>query len=143
VRLVNHNIKEATHHFSVTLDEALPLLQGNAQQIEQVVVNLLVNALHALPDKERGVTLLTRQTEDGKNAVLEVRDEGVGISENNLAHIMEPFFTTRRESGGTGLGLSVSSRIVKSHGGRLEFSSRPGKGTTALLILPFSKKELC
>jgi polar amino acid transport system substrate-binding protein len=60
----------------------------------------------------------------------------MGISPKALPHIMEPFFTTKRDSGGLGLGLSISSRIVKEHGGALTFTSEPGKGTTAEIILP-------
>ena len=65
-----------------------------------------------------------------------IRDEGVGIPPENLAHVTDPFFTTKRESGGTGLGLSVSAGIVKDHHGKLEFRSTPGEGTTAILTLP-------
>ena len=74
-------------------------------------------------------------------ALIEVQDEGRGIRDEHLAHITDPFFTTRRESGGTGLGLSVSSRIVKEHGGRLDFSSVLGRGTTIGLFLPVAQKE--
>jgi len=68
--------------------------------------------------------------------VIKVQDEGTGISSEVLSHIMNPFFTTQSDSGGIGLGLSISSRIIKEHGGTLTFSSEPGKGTIAEIILP-------
>jgi polar amino acid transport system substrate-binding protein len=68
--------------------------------------------------------------------VVEVRDEGIGISPENLKHIVDPFYTTKRDSGGTGLGLSISYNIVKAHGGDLNFTSEQGKGTTVILTLP-------
>jgi polar amino acid transport system substrate-binding protein len=65
-----------------------------------------------------------------------VEDEGVGISSENLPHITDPFFTTKHEAGGMGLGLSISSRIVKEYGGTLTFTSEPGRGTKAEIVLP-------
>ena len=70
-----------------------------------------------------------------------LRDEGSGISPENLARLTDPFFTTKRDIGGTGLGLSVSAGIVKEHGGTLEFASPPGGGTTVTLALPACKEE--
>ena len=69
-----------------------------------------------------------------------MRDEGVGIPPEHLSRLTDPFFTTRREAGGTGLGLSVSAGIVKEHGGALEFASAPGEGTTAALVLPLPEE---
>jgi polar amino acid transport system substrate-binding protein len=68
--------------------------------------------------------------------VVKVQDEGVGIAPEALPHITDPFFTTKSDSGGIGLGLSISSRIIKEHGGTLTFTSEPGRGTTAEIILP-------
>jgi polar amino acid transport system substrate-binding protein len=78
----------------------------------------------------------TRRTPDGAGVQLVVEDEGVGIPEDHLPRLTDPFFTTKRDSGGTGLGLSVSAGIVKEHGGTLEFRSRPRAGTTVVLTLP-------
>ncbi|RME33580.1 MAG: histidine kinase, partial [Deltaproteobacteria bacterium] len=72
--------------------------------------------------------------------VVEVVDHGCGIDPEHMARLTDPFFTTRRESGGTGLGLSVSAGIVEEHGGRLEFASRPGEGTRVRVILPLEKE---
>jgi polar amino acid transport system substrate-binding protein len=74
--------------------------------------------------------------EKKRSILIRVQDEGVGLPPEALPHITEPFFTTKRDSGGLGLGLSISSRIVKEHGGSLTFISEPRKGTTAEIILP-------
>ena len=74
-------------------------------------------------------------TENG-TVVVEVADEGTGISRVDLPHVTDPFFTTKRDIGGTGLGLSVSHKIVREHHGTLDFHSRPGRGTRAVLTLP-------
>jgi polar amino acid transport system substrate-binding protein len=139
LRLVGPAVRKATRRFETDLAAGLPRIRGNAQRIEQVIVNLLVNACEALPDPDRRVSLRTRR--DGANVVLEVRDEGVGIPAEHLSRIEEPFFTTKRERGGTGLGLSVSAGIVKEHGGSLVFTSAPGAGTTATLSLPAAAEE--
>jgi signal transduction histidine kinase len=139
VRLVDNSIKKATRSFSINCSEGLPPFRGNAQRIEQIVVNLILNACQALPSPEQGITLTTSLAAGGAELLCSVRDEGVGIPGEHLSHLTDPFFTTKRELGGTGLGLSVSAGIVKDHGGRLEFSSRPGAGTTATLALPVPK----
>jgi polar amino acid transport system substrate-binding protein len=136
VRLIEPTIRKSTASFELTLARTLPRFQGNAQRIEQVVVNLLLNACQALPDPTRAIRVRTRQDADGRSVVLEVQDEGVGIPPEDLPRLTDPFFTTKRERGGTGLGLSVSAGIVKEHGGALEFASVPGAGTTVTLRLP-------
>lgn len=141
LRLMTNLIEKSTNHFSVSYGESIPLIRGNAQRIEQVVVNLVMNACQALPDPNRAIHLATF-VDPGENAVVfEVRDEGTGISPEHLPHLSDPFFTTKRESGGTGLGLSVSTGIVKEHGGALSFTSAPEAGTTARLTLPIPGKE--
>ncbi|MFL5394956.1 MAG: sensor histidine kinase, partial [Myxococcales bacterium] len=141
VRLLDHAIRKATRRFELDLPAGLPPVKGDAGRIEQVVVNLLLNACQALPGDDRAVRLATRHDAVRGEVVIEVSDEGVGIAQAQIARLTEPFFTTRRESGGTGLGLSVSAGIVKEHGGTLEFRSTLGQGTTARLALPAVRKE--
>ncbi len=136
MRLSNATIRGATNQFVFTREGTLPKVLGNAQRIEQVVVNLIINACQALQSKERGILVTTRPDPQAGTVVLQIRDEGVGIPLEHLTHLTDPFFTTKREAGGTGLGLSVSSAIVKEHGGALEFASMPGEGTTVTLTLP-------
>ncbi len=139
VRLARTTLEKSTARFQATLAEGLPPVRGNPQRLEQVVVNLLVNACEALPGPGRAVRLATRR--EGERVVLEVSDEGVGIAPEHLARVTEPFFTTKRAGGGTGLGLSVSAGIAREHGGALEIASAPGAGTTARLVLPAAEEE--
>lgn len=141
LRLMANLIEKSTEHFSVTYGDTIPLLLGSAQRIEQVIVNLLMNACQALPGPDRAISLATFVDPEENVVVLEVRDEGTGISPEHLPRLTDPFFTTKRESGGTGLGLSVSTGIVKEHGGALAFTSTPGAGTTVRLTLPIPEKE--
>jgi polar amino acid transport system substrate-binding protein len=141
VRLVENSLKKATSHLEQSFAEGLPGIRGNAQRIEQVVVNLIQNAGQALNHPEQAIRLATRQSPCKKFVIFEVCDEGQGIAPENLPHLKDPFFTTRRDSGGTGLGLSVSATIVQQHGGTLSFESTPGQGTTATLALPVHRKE--
>lgn len=141
LRLVDPTIRKATVHLRTDFEEPLPPVWGNAQRIEQVVVNLILNACQALPDPERGISLTTRFNRATSSVLLTVRDEGVGIDAEHLSRLTDPFFTTKRESGGTGLGLSVSDGIVKDHGGQMTFDSTPGVGTAVTLSLPAAREE--
>jgi polar amino acid transport system substrate-binding protein len=141
VRLVEPSLRKATHHFIAHYDEHLPPVRGNAQRIEQVIVNLLLNACQALPDKERAISLTTGYDQATGTVILTVTDEGIGIAPEVRPYLTDPFFTTKRDSGGTGLGLSVSAGIVKEHGGSHDFASTSGKGTAVTLTLPTEQKE--
>lgn len=136
VRLVEPSLRNATGHFSVVYAANLPPLRGNAQRIEQVVVNLLLNACQALLNKEQPISLTTGYDSSTNSVTLAVMDGGVGISPEVRPFLTDPFFTTKRDTGGTGLGLSVSAGIVKEHGGSLDFDSIPGGGTVVTLALP-------
>lgn len=141
VRLVEPSLRKATDRFSARLADDLPAVRGNFQRIEQVVVNLLLNASQALGDSRGEIVLETSRARSSGQVLLTVRDAGIGIDAKHLPHLMDPFFTTKREQGGTGLGLSVSAGIVKEHGGRLAFDSIPGLGTTVRLFLPAQKEN--
>jgi signal transduction histidine kinase len=142
VGLTANLIKKSTGHFNLACHPGLPTLLGNAQRIEQVVINLVVNACQALPDNDRSVTVTTGIDEEKKLIFLEVADGGRGIEAEVLKRVTDPFFTTRRERGGTGLGLAVSDRIVNDHGGSMHFESMPGKGTTVRVTFPLVRSPL-
>jgi PAS domain S-box-containing protein len=136
ISLLSNMINKSTSHFSVRYAEKLPVLKGNSHRLEQVIINLIQNACQSLPDVRGAISLSTAYDEKTSCIVVKVQDEGVGIPPDVLPRIAEPFFTTKPGSGGIGLGLSISSRIIKEHGGTLVFASEPGKGTTAEIILP-------
>jgi len=136
--LLSNMITKSSSNFSVKYAENLPILKGNSHRLEQVMINLIQNACQALLDTRRRLSLSTSFDEKTCSVVVKVHDEGIGIPPEVLPHITDPFFTTKSDSGGIGLGLSISSRIVKEHGGLLTFTSEPGTGTTAEMILPVS-----
>jgi len=109
--------------------------QWDGPQLEQVVVNLLLNAIDALEEKEGGTITITA-SRNGAQALLAIRDDGPGIPAQNLSRVFDPFFTTKGPDKGTGLGLSVSDKIIQDHGGTLEVDSPPGGGAVFTLRLP-------
>jgi signal transduction histidine kinase len=136
LRLLAHLIKQHTDHLHVALAAEGPAVWGDAQHLEQIVVNLLTNALEALPDRRHGVTVTTAVDPAARAVRLEVRDDGVGIPPEHLARVCDPFFTTKEASGGTGLGLAITASLVRLHGGRLSLASTPGQGTSAQVTFP-------
>lgn len=111
------------------------MFTGNSQKIEQVLVNLLVNAGQAVPDDRRGnITVRTRAGE--KDVIIEVEDDGRGMNGKTLKQIFDPFFTTKRAKGGTGLGLPIAYRTVEEHGGTITVSSTPWVGTRFVIRIP-------
>jgi signal transduction histidine kinase len=136
LRLLTYFIQKRTDALQVHLDDSLPLLRGNPQQVEQVAVNLVMNALEALPDRHAGVTVTTAHDPKAGEIVLAIRDEGVGMPRDHIARLGEAFFTTKAAAGGTGLGIAIASSLVRLHRGHLSFISQPGRGTCATLRLP-------
>jgi PAS domain S-box-containing protein len=136
VSLVSNQINKVTKHFSVHYDESLPTLEGNRQRLEQVVINLLQNACHAISDPGKHIAIRTFVDPQSNMAAVEVKDEGSGIPTGHLARIMDPFFTTKQNMEGTGLGLSVSSKIVQDHGGRISVQTKEGEGSVFTILLP-------
>jgi two-component system NtrC family sensor kinase len=117
----------------------LPEVRGNRQGLQQVLLNLIINAVQAMPG---GGDLTVRAAQDkNKRMIITVQDTGVGISDEHLPHIFDPFFTTKEVGRGTGLGLSVSHGIIKKHGGRITVESSIGKGSTFTVVLP-TQEEL-
>jgi len=136
ITILNHEILRATHRFEVAYGEDLPPVMGSAQRLEQVVINLLTNALQALPSSSHRIRVSTRLAPETGEVEVCVADEGVGMTSEVLERIKEPFFSTRLDSGGLGLGVSICRSIVQEHRGTLEFESEVGKGTRAVIRLP-------
>ena len=139
--LVGNQIKKATDRFSVTYAPTAPRSLGSLQRLEQVVINLVINASQALSDREGSLTVEAGSCPERQRNFIRVSDTGIGIPPEHLKLITDPFFTTRRAAGGTGLGLSVSTRIIEEHGGTLHFASELGEGTTVTIELPMTEAE--
>ena len=137
------------HGVALHLDlaDSLPAIRGNAQQLEQIAVNLLSNAGAAVQDRREiehstperpadRITAVTSPAADGTSVELSIHDSGIGIDATALEHIREPFYTTRLDRGGTGMGLYIVNRIAEDHGGTLTIESERGVGTTVTVRLP-------
>lgn len=131
VRLVESSYRQKVE-FKLEVDK-LPPVMGITGQLQQVLMNLLINACQAI--KEKGVIHIRSRSEAGC-AVIEVQDSGEGIAKDVLPRIFEPYFSTKSPTDGTGLGLPISKRIVEKHGGRLDVVSSQGQGTTFTVVLP-------
>ena len=129
--LMHENIR-----VELDLDPALPLVHGDAGQLQQILMNLTGNARQALEQKGRGGTIKVRTRQIGDQRVLlEIADDGPGISAENMEHIFDPFFTTKPAGSGTGLGLAIVLGIVREHGGHVNVSSPPQGGAIFSIAL--------
>jgi len=136
VSLLEHQLQKNGIHLEMDLSEKLPETLGNGGKLQQVFMNLFLNAKDAMPD---GGTLNLRSYEKNSEIVIEINDTGVGISKEDIKKIYDPFFTTKSVGKGTGLGLSVSFGIIQEHSGRISVESKPNKGTSFSLHLPVKR----
>jgi signal transduction histidine kinase len=143
--LISHQKSFHSIELELKLQEGLPLIMGDEQQFQQVMINLLINAMDAMP--EGGSLIVNSEhysdTEDSphtssrqSSVKITIRDTGVGILGKNINEIFDPFFTTKDPGKGTGLGLSVSLRIIESFGGKISVESSPGEGTEFTIKIP-------
>jgi PAS domain S-box-containing protein len=135
--LVRHELQQKHIHVFRHLDLTLPHLQMDRQKIEQVFINLIINAIYAMPtDGELRVTTKSIVTADGRQSVLAtIEDNGPGISPEALIRIFDPFFSTKPTGMGSGLGLAVARNIMEMHGGKIEITNRPEGGACATVTL--------
>ena len=126
--MASHNVRT-----ELELGDDVPPVSADARQLQQVVLNLVTNALQAMPEGGR-LRVVTRRR--GAMVELSIADTGRGIPEDVRSHIFEPFFTTKGEGEGTGLGLSVSYGIITAHGGTLALAETSAQGTCFVVTLP-------
>jgi signal transduction histidine kinase len=143
--LLHHKIVDKNVELDIRLAEALPSIQADPDQLQQVFINLFLNSLHALKPggtiKIRAATVGDANRNGGIAAgddklVIEFADDGAGIAAEHISQIFDPFFTTKDVGEGNGLGLSVSYGIIKDHGGEIRVESRPGQFTKFTIFLP-------
>ncbi len=137
--LIEHQLQQATIDVRLSFEPALPTIKGNAGKLQQVFLNLFLNARDAM---ENGGMLAVRTWSEEGFARVDVADSGPGIAPENMARIYDPFFTTKGAKKGTGLGLSITYGIVREHGGAIEVDSRPGAGTRFHVELPLARKPV-
>jgi signal transduction histidine kinase len=135
ILIASHFIKTATDHFTFRTG-TVPQVSGDQQKLQQVVLNLIRNSCQALPHKQASIEICTRYDAENKLVIIEVEDKGCGIEQDCLDKITEPFFSTKNDENGMGLGLYVCNSIVHEHGGTLHIESQPGFGTRVEVSLP-------
>ena len=137
LELVDYRLKRDNIELTCDLDEIGLLVEGDDGELSQALLNLTLNARHAMPEGGK-LSIATRREEEW--ALIEVRDTGCGIPSEIQEQIFNPFFTTRGEEGGTGLGLCLCKEIAAKHGGRLSLESKWGNGTAAVLRIPLLRE---
>ena len=125
----------------VEMEDDLPMVYVDPNQLQQVFVNLIHNASHAIASTDRPGTIVVRARRFRDAVAVEVADDGPGMTDALAAQVFEPFFTTKREGEGTGLGLSISQGIVREHGGRITLETAEGRGSTFTVELPLAEYE--
>lgn len=138
IRLVQHKMDMATIQLNLKLGDELPHVRCDPNQIEQVVLAMVINAIDAMP--QGGNLWITTRQVSASAIELTIRDDGMGIPDEHLTHIFEPFYTTK-EAGGSGLGLAISQNIVERHGGSIAVHSVAGQGTTFTILLPVDSQR--
>jgi PAS domain S-box-containing protein len=138
--LTRHQLKKYSILLDAKLNSSIPKIIADPNQLQQVFLNIIINAIHAMP---RGGTLSIEASLDHDNEAVQVlvRDTGCGISKANLKNVFDPFFTTKEVGQGTGLGLAVSHRIIENHKGRIDVESRLNHGTCFKITLPLHAEE--
>jgi len=145
LRLRAYSLQTAGVQVRSELDPKLPAIPGDDRKLQQVLLNLIVNAeyaMHRQESRELAVCTIWEDGPDGGRVLIEVMDTGTGMAPELLKHIFEPFFTTKPAGVGTGLGLSVSYGIVHAHGGTITVRSTPGAGSTFVVTLPIRSQQL-
>jgi len=139
VRLVDHKMKLGNITPHLELAEDLPPVRGDAAQLEQLILALVINAIEAMPHEG---TLHLKTSTNGQSVVTIVEDDGIGIPADFVPHLFEPFQTTKEEGKGVGLGLAISRTIVERHHGSINVVSEVGRGTTFTMTFPAMVEEV-
>ena len=136
MRLAKTTLQKSSVHVSLELEDDLPLIEGNLQSIEQIVLNLIINAVQAIDHGRGKIEIKTGFQSKNGRVYINIKDNGKGISSTLADKIFLPFVTDKQDEGGTGLGLSVTYSMVKSHQGEIEFQTQAGRGTSFTAHLP-------
>jgi two-component system NtrC family sensor kinase len=135
ITLTRHNMELRNVNLSTGLYPGLLMIKGDDRELQQCFLNLIFNAIEAMPDGGQ-LWIISKLKHDKKNVQVEIQDTGYGISKENLEHIFDPFFTTKGEGKGTGLGLSIVYGVTKNHKGNIKINSKVGEGSSFVLEFP-------
>ena len=135
VRLAENQVRMAGIRLQLTVADGLPEISGDSQKLQQVFLNLILNAVDASP-KGSIIQMDAQVHSEPDKIAIQIIDHGTGIPKDHLSSIFDPFFTTKAQGKGTGLGLSVSQGIVAKHGGGILVDSEEGRGTVFTVVLP-------
>ncbi len=135
VNLIANQLRVNNINLNMDIPNMVYFVKGNRSKLEEVFINIVVNAMHSIKDKGT-VTIRAKPDTENKNILIKISDTGAGIPEENIRNIFEPFFTTKDIGEGTGLGLSVSHGIINDHNGKIDVESEVGVGTTFTIELP-------
>jgi two-component system, NtrC family, sensor kinase len=138
ISLLDHQMRQSHVKLLIDLDPSIPAVYGNLGKLQQVFINLFLNARDAMPS---GGELKVLSSMNDSMVTIDIEDTGVGISGDDIKRIYDPFFTTKKTGKGTGLGLAVTYGIIQEHGGRITVDSAPGKGAHFKLKLPTRKAK--
>jgi two-component system NtrC family sensor kinase len=141
LRILHNRTKHLAVEIEKTYDPALPSVEGNFANLGQVWLNIIGNALEALPEGKGRIVLATHYLQEKNTVVIICRDTGQGIPAASRKDIFKPFFTTKPVGRGTGLGLYISHEIIRRHGGRILVESEEGRGTTVTVEIPCRRRE--
>ena len=134
IEIVRHSRKKPIE-YQKRLDPSLPRYDLYKGEMQQVILNILLNAVDAIP--ETGKITVSTGVDSAREALyIKILDSGIGMSEETLSHIFEPYYTTKEAKKGTGLGLTMAYSIVKNHGGSIDVESAKGIGTTFTILFP-------
>jgi PAS domain S-box-containing protein len=141
LRLIQSTVKESGVHLALSLENNLPLFDGNYPSMEQIILNLTLNALQAIYHSHGKIEIATGFDKQKEELFITVSDNGHGIDPAIADRIFDPFVTNRQAEGGTGLGLSITYNLVNAHNGKITFETAKGKGTTFKISLPLSPNK--
>jgi len=136
VAMVQHEYRTDKIEIELALSTDLPMVIGNSNYLQQVFLNLAINARDAMP---KGGRIFISSMLEGFNVMVRFSDTGGGITQENMDKIFQPFFTTKGEGKGTGLGLAISRNIISQHQGNIRVESELNKGTTFIITLPIRR----
>ena len=142
IKLSQTTLRKSDVALELGLGHDLPLLEGNRQAIEQIVLNLIVNAIQAIEHSHGQINIITEFQKEKNQIIVSISDNGKGIDPSISEKVFDPFITDKQAEGGTGLGLSVTYNLVSAHSGHISFKSEKGKGTTFTVCIPTRQDEI-